>query len=207
MDVRTTPSSPGPRARRALAFLIDRGRAQVDPLQSEPRALPPPDLAQKAGFDLLLGESPSTFTPDQRGHLLTMVSLCDDLLRLTRSYLDYAGIVQGSRPALPGFIHGRRPDRRNRPPVRPGRRVPTDQVGVPRGVSRDRGRHRRLTLPANLRQSRLERPEIHASGRSSARDWESRGRFLVGDRLRLRTGHSRRGPRQGLRAVLPLATR
>jgi len=31
-----------------------------------------------------------------------MVSLCDDLLRLTRSYLDYAGIVQGSRPLCLG---------------------------------------------------------------------------------------------------------
>jgi signal transduction histidine kinase len=39
---------------------------------------------------------------DQRGHLSTMVTLCDDLLRLTRSYLDYAGIVQGSRPLCLG---------------------------------------------------------------------------------------------------------
>jgi len=31
-----------------------------------------------------------------------MLSLCDDLLRLTRSYLDYAGIVQGSRPLCLG---------------------------------------------------------------------------------------------------------
>jgi signal transduction histidine kinase len=31
-----------------------------------------------------------------------MVSLCDDLLRLTRSYLDYAAIVQGSRPLCLG---------------------------------------------------------------------------------------------------------
>jgi signal transduction histidine kinase len=51
---------------------------------------------------LLLGESHPTVTNDQRGHLLTMVSLCDDLLRLTRSYLDYAGIVQGSRPLCLG---------------------------------------------------------------------------------------------------------
>jgi signal transduction histidine kinase len=56
----------------------------------------------KAGFDLLLGETSSGFTPEQRDHLLTMVSLCDDLLRLTRSYLDYAGIVQGSRPLCLG---------------------------------------------------------------------------------------------------------
>jgi signal transduction histidine kinase len=31
-----------------------------------------------------------------------MVTLCDDLLNLTRSYLDFAGIVQGSRPVCLG---------------------------------------------------------------------------------------------------------
>jgi signal transduction histidine kinase len=31
-----------------------------------------------------------------------MVTLCDDLLKLTRSYLDYAGIVRGSRPLCLG---------------------------------------------------------------------------------------------------------
>jgi signal transduction histidine kinase len=61
-----------------------------------------PLISLKAGFDLLLDESSSSFTPGQRGHLLTMVGLCDDLLRLTRSYLDYAGIVQGSRPLCLG---------------------------------------------------------------------------------------------------------
>jgi signal transduction histidine kinase len=61
-----------------------------------------PLASLRAGFDLLLGESPSAVTHDQRGHLLTMVSLCDDLLRLTRSYLDYAGIVQGARPLCLG---------------------------------------------------------------------------------------------------------
>ena len=36
-----------------------------------------------------------------------MVSLCDDLLRLTRGYLDYAAIVQGSRPlSLGSFTIG-----------------------------------------------------------------------------------------------------
>jgi signal transduction histidine kinase len=57
-----------------------------------------PLISLRAGFDLLLGESPATISHDQRGHLMTMVSLCDDVLQLTRSYLDYAGIVQGSRP-------------------------------------------------------------------------------------------------------------
>jgi len=61
-----------------------------------------PLISLKAGFDLLLGETSATFTGDQRNHLLTMVTLCDDLLRMTRSYLDYAGIVQGSRPLCLG---------------------------------------------------------------------------------------------------------
>jgi len=61
-----------------------------------------PLISLRAGFDLLLAESPPTISADQRGHLLTMVSLCDDVLQLTRSYLDYAGIVQGSRPLCLG---------------------------------------------------------------------------------------------------------
>jgi signal transduction histidine kinase len=57
----------------------------------------------RAGFDLVLAESPSPIAHDQRGHLLTMVSLCDDLLRFTRSSLDYAAAAQGSRPLCLGF--------------------------------------------------------------------------------------------------------
>ena len=46
-------------------------------------------------------------TAEQRGHLLTMVSLCDDLLRLTRGYLDYAGLVNGARqPSFGSFSLG-----------------------------------------------------------------------------------------------------
>ena len=56
----------------------------------------------RAGFDLILGESPSQIAEDQRAHLLTMVSLCDDLLGFTRSSLDYAAIAHGSRPLCLG---------------------------------------------------------------------------------------------------------
>jgi signal transduction histidine kinase len=52
----------------------------------------------RVGFDLILGESLSQIAEDQRVHLLTMVSLCDDLLGFTRSALDYAAIAHGSRP-------------------------------------------------------------------------------------------------------------
>ena len=108
MDVRTTAFSPGPQSQGSDPFLIDRGalRSILSNLSHE---LCRPLISLRTGFDLLLGESPSAITSDQRGHLLTMVSLCDDLLRLTRSYLDYAAIVQGSRPlCLGSFTVGAR---------------------------------------------------------------------------------------------------
>src|SRR3954452_24502815 len=57
-----------------------------------------PLISLRAGFDLLLPDSARPIARDQRGHVQTMVVLCDDLLRLTRSYLDYAGLIQGTRP-------------------------------------------------------------------------------------------------------------
>ncbi len=161
MEVRSTPIAPGAQGQENARFLIDQGelRSILSNLSHE---LCRPLVSLRAGFDLLLGESPSTINQDQRGHLFTMVSLCDDLLRLTRSYLDYAGIVQGSRPLCSGFIHDRGLDRRDRPPVRPGRLGTPARVGIARRLSRERGGHRRLTLPADLRQSRLERREVHA---------------------------------------------
>jgi len=61
-----------------------------------------PLISLRAGFDLLLGDSSRPISPDQRGHVQIMVHLCDDLLRMTRSYLDYAGLVQGTRPLCYG---------------------------------------------------------------------------------------------------------
>ena len=101
MDVRSTPSSPGANGQGSARFLIDQRelRSILSDLSHE---LCRPLASLRAGFDLLLGDSQSSVTHDQRGHLLTMVALCDDLLRLTRSYLDYAGIVQRSRPLCMG---------------------------------------------------------------------------------------------------------
>jgi signal transduction histidine kinase len=101
MDVRSNPSSTRYPEKDHAGLLIDPGelRSILSNLSHE---LCRPLVSLRAGFDLVLGESPSTLSVDQRGHLLTMVSLCDDLLRLTRSYLDYAGIVQGSRPLCLG---------------------------------------------------------------------------------------------------------
>jgi len=100
MDVRTT-STPPLESRGSNQLLIDRGelRSVLSNLSHE---LCRPLISLKAGFDLLLGEPAATFTADQRSHILTMLTLCDDLLKLTRSYLDYAGIVQGSRPLCLG---------------------------------------------------------------------------------------------------------
>jgi signal transduction histidine kinase len=101
MDVRTTSTATLENNRGANHLLIDRGelRSVLTNLSHE---LCRPLISLKAGFDLLLGEPDARFTPDQRSHILTMVTLCDDLLRLTRSYLDYAGLVQGSRPLCLG---------------------------------------------------------------------------------------------------------
>ena len=100
MDVRTNAIAPGQHG-DGHPLLIDRGelRSVLSNLSHE---LCRPLISLKAGFDLLLGEPAASFTPDQRSHMLTMVTLCDELLRLTRSYLDYAGLVQGSRPMCLG---------------------------------------------------------------------------------------------------------
>ena len=45
------------------------------------------------------------------------------------------------------------------------------------------GRHRRLTLPADLRESRIERPQVHSGGRAGSHLWASTRRFLAGYRL------------------------
>jgi signal transduction histidine kinase len=101
MEVRSTPAVPEAQGQPTARDPIDSGalRSILSNLSHE---LCRPLASLRAGFDLVLGESPATMTPDQRSHLLTMVSLCDDLLRLTRSYLDYAAIVQGSRPVCLG---------------------------------------------------------------------------------------------------------
>jgi signal transduction histidine kinase len=61
-----------------------------------------PLISLRAGFDLLLADSARPLEIDQRGHVETMAHLCEDLLRLTQSYLDYAGLVQGTQPLCYG---------------------------------------------------------------------------------------------------------
>lgn len=102
MDVRTTVTATAPADDGVSnSLLINRGelRSVLSNLSHE---LCRPLISLKAGFDLLLGEPNPSFTAAQRSHILTMVTLCDDLLGLTRSYLDYAALVQGSRPLCLG---------------------------------------------------------------------------------------------------------
>jgi signal transduction histidine kinase len=95
MDVRpdtsafTDPSAP-------RAFIEQAELRSI--LSSLSHELCRPLVSLRAGFDLLLGDAARPISHDQRGHVQTMAVLCDDLLRLTRSYLDYAGLVQGARP-------------------------------------------------------------------------------------------------------------
>jgi signal transduction histidine kinase len=101
MDVRLTPFSTGAQSQRVARLLI--GQTELRSVLSNLSHELCRQLASlRAGFDLVLGESPSPIAQGQRGHLLTMVSLCDDLLRFTRSSLDYAAIAQGSRPLCLG---------------------------------------------------------------------------------------------------------
>ena len=59
-------------------------------------------LSLRAGFDLLLSDSTPSISDDQRQHVHVMVNLCDDLLRLTRNYVEYAGLARGGTPLCLG---------------------------------------------------------------------------------------------------------
>ena len=89
-----TADGAGPISARPL-FEHAELRAILSNLSHE---LSRPLVSLRAGFDLLLGDATRPISDDQRGRVETMVGLCDDLLRLTRGYLDYASLAQGTRP-------------------------------------------------------------------------------------------------------------
>src|SRR3954468_3278345 len=99
MEARTDPSSQAHTASAGSLIAHTELRTILSNLSHE---LCRPLVSLRAGFDLLLGDASPPVSQDQRGHIQTMVLLCDDLLRLTRSYLDYAGLVQGTRPLCYG---------------------------------------------------------------------------------------------------------
>src|SRR4051795_11340174 len=88
MDARIDPPVLPPRGPGPSRSLIDHIelRSLLSNLSHE---LCRPLISLRAGFDLLLADSARPISRDQRGHVQPMVVLCDDLLRLTRSYLDY----------------------------------------------------------------------------------------------------------------------
>ncbi len=89
MDAHLEARSGGIHSGGGASAPIDQGELR-SLLTSLSHELCRPLVSLRAGFDLLLEDASVSVTTEQRGHLLTMVSLCDDLLRLTRGYLDYA---------------------------------------------------------------------------------------------------------------------
>jgi signal transduction histidine kinase len=106
MDVSHDPSDHRAATPACEQVSINQGELR-SLLSSLSHELCRPLVSMRAGFDLLLGDASVTVSSEQRVHLLTMVSLCDDLLRLTRGYLDYAALVEGCRgPCLGTFSLG-----------------------------------------------------------------------------------------------------
>jgi signal transduction histidine kinase len=101
MDVRLSPYSAGVESLRISPLLADQSQVK-SVLANLSHELCRQLASLRAGFDLILGDSPSPVALDQRQHLETMVALCDDLLRFTRSSLDYAAAAQGARPLCLG---------------------------------------------------------------------------------------------------------
>src|SRR3954453_20275340 len=101
MDARTDSSPSTPAQGTPAGPLIAHAELRTI-LSNLSHELCRPLISLRAGFDLLLADASRPISHDQRGHVQTMVHLCDDLLRLTRSYLDYAGLVQGTRPLCYG---------------------------------------------------------------------------------------------------------
>lgn len=106
MAVRFQTKSDPALEQKADRGSIDRGELRTL-LSSLSHELCRPLTSLRAGFELLLKDPAAPVTSEQRGHLLTMVSLCDEMLGVTRGYLDYAGLVSGGRtPTLGTFSIG-----------------------------------------------------------------------------------------------------
>ncbi len=135
-------------------------------------------VSLRAGFDLVLGDDTWASSPEQRGHLQTMAASCDNLLQLTRSYLDYAGLVRGARPvqygsftiaALIGEID------RQFAPVAAARRITwsCDREGADALVTTDAARCQQIfgNLAANALKYTPEGGQVRVVGSHEGEDW------------------------------------
>jgi signal transduction histidine kinase len=57
-----------------------------------------PLISLRAGFDLLLAGAEGPISPDQRCHVQGLRAQCDEMIRLTRTYLDHTSLVRSSVP-------------------------------------------------------------------------------------------------------------
>jgi signal transduction histidine kinase len=137
-----------------------------------------PLISLRAGFDLLLSDSARPVSPEQRGHVETMAVLCDDLLRLTRSYLDYAGLIRGARPLCYGtFTVGAlvREIDRQFAPLAAARRIQWECAldGADANVTTDASRCQQIfgNLVANALKYTPEGGRVRVTARRDARRW------------------------------------
>lgn len=137
-----------------------------------------PLISLRMGFDLLLSDSARPISSDQRGHVQAMVGLCEDLLRLTRSYLDYAALVHGARPlCFGGFTIGALIQEIDRQfgQTAAARRIAWKCVldGPDATVTTDAARCQQIfgNLVANALKYTHEGGEVHVAGRMDAGHW------------------------------------
>ncbi|MBY0395354.1 MAG: HAMP domain-containing histidine kinase [Thermoleophilia bacterium] len=61
-----------------------------------------PLVSLRAGLDLLLDDGRAAPQAGRDDQIRLMTGLCDEMLQLTRRYLDFAGLTHGARPLLLG---------------------------------------------------------------------------------------------------------
>ncbi|MEO6808485.1 MAG: HAMP domain-containing sensor histidine kinase [Isosphaeraceae bacterium] len=87
MEARTDPSRPSIKSVELQAVFSSLSLELCRPLG-----------LLRDGFDSLLGDADRPVSPGQRDHLLTMLTLCDELRALTQEYLDFAKLSHETRP-------------------------------------------------------------------------------------------------------------